>query len=626
MALCTRCGRQTEGAAEFCSGCGSYQGSAGSDRHQTVAAGGAGYLRPFASRVPGGPALRPGEEVPAWASDSGQQQRARPPASPSGAAPAGYAGNAGFTTPGLGTGDPLTGQRPDAPESAGSGYTLVPRGPFVPARPAYPQDEYPEHPADGYQPAPPYAPDQYPDVIAERGDVEPWDSAGYRATPPTGYPTADTPPPGYPPADTPPPGYPAADTPLSGSRTADLPPGYSQSDTPPPGYRAASGPVAGAPHFGPADDPRTAGRGLGHPAGQYGLGPAIPAQRPAEIPYDLLAGPAGRYDQTADYDQPAEYDQSARHSGPAGYDQPAEYDQPDGLDDEAGLPPGPFPSSQVSPGSFPSSQVLPGPFATGQAPPGPFADMRTAAAESPAVSYPAADYPAEPAWANRGQPGAAAPPGPGSYRFDIDPAGPMPIPAGDAPRRTAGRGRWISIAAAAVMLIVCAVSAVFLLSHHKPATPAGATRTGSPKTPAATAAPSPTVSKQITVEPAAASGPDAPAVVAFLARYFSAINHHDFAAYRRLFSVSLRGGLSSVAFGTGYGSTRDSQATLHSVTSAASGEITAVVTFTSHQQPAASPNHAACTAWSISLFLHQEGGSLVLVSPPAGYQGTFHGC
>ena len=57
MALCTRCGRQTEGAAEFCSGCGSYAGSREPDQPQAVAAmtGNAGYLRPFAAHGTEGP-------------------------------------------------------------------------------------------------------------------------------------------------------------------------------------------------------------------------------------------------------------------------------------------------------------------------------------------------------------------------------------------------------------------------------------------------------------------------------------------------------------------------------------------------------------------------------------------
>jgi hypothetical protein len=31
--------------------------------------------------------------------------------------------------------------------------------------------------------------------------------------------------------------------------------------------------------------------------------------------------------------------------------------------------------------------------------------------------------------------------------------------------------------------------------------------------------------------------------------------------------------------------------------------MTATVTFTSHQDPAASPNHASCTSWRIVLYL-----------------------
>jgi hypothetical protein len=184
-------------------------------------------------------------------------------------------------------------------------------------------------------------------------------------------------------------------------------------------------------------------------------------------------------------------------------------------------------------------------------------------------------------------------------------------------------GRWVSIAAATVVLVICVVTAAVLLSRHQPAGQ-GSPRATITHRPRATA--TPVVNGLVTIEPSAAGQSSAPAVVSFLAKYFTAINHHDFAAYRRLFSTSLRGGLSSAAFGRGYGTSRDSLVTLHSVSSAGTAELDAAVTFTSRQQPADSPTHSACTAWVISLYLTKEGRNYVLVSPPAGYQASFSDC
>jgi hypothetical protein len=69
MALCTRCGRQTEDAAEFCSGCASYPGSDGAGRPQAVhaASAHADYLRPFAPESSGSPPLPDEAEGPSRA-------------------------------------------------------------------------------------------------------------------------------------------------------------------------------------------------------------------------------------------------------------------------------------------------------------------------------------------------------------------------------------------------------------------------------------------------------------------------------------------------------------------------------------------------------------------------------
>jgi hypothetical protein len=214
-------------------------------------------------------------------------------------------------------------------------------------------------------------------------------------------------------------------------------------------------------------------------------------------------------------------------------------------------------------------------------------------------------------------------PGPAA---EEDPAG----PGASGRRYWAGRphgGRWISAAAAAGVVIIATAAVVILLNHGHPAASTGRTpgpsASGQQRQPASAPKAS---TAPLTVTPAAAAGPDAKAVARLVTRYFRAINKHDFALYRTLFSASLRGGLSSAAFARGYGTSRDSLATLLGITSAGTGELNAAVSFTSHQQSADTPSHSACTTWRISLYLARQGHGYVIVSPPAGYRASFGTC
>jgi hypothetical protein len=206
------------------------------------------------------------------------------------------------------------------------------------------------------------------------------------------------------------------------------------------------------------------------------------------------------------------------------------------------------------------------------------------------------------------------------------------VPGASRRRGWTGRprgGRWISAAAAAGVVIIATAAVVILLNHGRPAPSAGRGSTPGSGAPGQqrqpTAAPKAS-SGPLTVTPAAAAGPDAKAVARLVTRYFRAINNHDFALYRTLFSASLRGGLSSAAFARGYGTSRDSLATLQGITRSGAGELNAAVSFTSHQQSADTPSHSACTTWRISLYLARQGHGYVIVSPPAGYKASFGTC
>jgi hypothetical protein len=126
--------------------------------------------------------------------------------------------------------------------------------------------------------------------------------------------------------------------------------------------------------------------------------------------------------------------------------------------------------------------------------------------------------------------------------------------------------------------------------------PARAAPSGSPGAPAASA---------VTVAPAAAGQPHVDRVVTLLDSYFSAINQHDFPAYRSLFIPAIRAGMHN--FGASYQSTRDSRARLAGLAATGPQGLAAMVTFVSHQDPAASPDHAACDRWHITLFIKRDG-------------------
>ena len=107
------------------------------------------------------------------------------------------------------------------------------------------------------------------------------------------------------------------------------------------------------------------------------------------------------------------------------------------------------------------------------------------------------------------------------------------------------------------------------------------------------------------IAPAAAIQPQAQRVVTVLDSYFSAVNRHDFQAYRSLFIPAIRVSLHN--FGAGYQSTRDSRARLTGLAATGPQGLAAMVTFVSHQIPADSPDHAACDRWHVTLFLKHNG-------------------
>jgi hypothetical protein len=170
-----------------------------------------------------------------------------------------------------------------------------------------------------------------------------------------------------------------------------------------------------------------------------------------------------------------------------------------------------------------------------------------------------------------------------------------------------------------------------LTRHHRP--PALAARSTAPRrsgsSPAAGTLPAAASSSPppfIQVSAAAAASPAAGPVQDVLASYFTAINQHDYQQYASLLTPALQQGVTPASFASGYGSTTDSGMTLTSIASADSGSVAASVTFTSQQDPAASPDGSACDDWQITLYLQPDGGSYQIGSPPSGYHAAYAPC
>lgn len=264
------------------------------------------------------------------------------------------------------------------------------------------------------------------------------------------------------------------------------------------------------------------------------------------------------------------------------------------------------------------------------------------------------------------EPGGDRPPWPGGHGWDYEPppvnpyeqppiwAGPQPPEASaiwedqqppkaflrqqpQPPARGGGRAVMAILALVVALAGGAAVVTVQLLARDGKNAAAAHRADGSSAPasgqarPTGTASAPPTASpalphRSIAVAPAAARNPAAADVAIFLARYFRAINAHDYLAYRRLLDARMRQVETAEKFSAGFESTRDTGATLRRLSPAPDGRLAATVTFTSHQLPADSPDQTVCTHWAITLYLERAGARYVIGPPPADYQASHRPC
>jgi hypothetical protein len=130
----------------------------------------------------------------------------------------------------------------------------------------------------------------------------------------------------------------------------------------------------------------------------------------------------------------------------------------------------------------------------------------------------------------------------------------------------------------------------------------------------------------VAVAPAAAREPAAASVASFLTSYFTAINAHDYQRFMPLLDQRMQQIETAQRFAAGFRSTTDSGAVLIGLSPVTGGRLAAIVQFTSHQSPADSPDHLACTHWTITLYLRPGGTGHLLGVPPPGYQASHQSC
>jgi hypothetical protein len=226
----------------------------------------------------------------------------------------------------------------------------------------------------------------------------------------------------------------------------------------------------------------------------------------------------------------------------------------------------------------------------------------------------------------------------------------LPPSAPVAPRRRFGGGTRMAFIIAGVLIVLAAGGGAYALvarsSGHATAQPpshpsvtAGASTasptaqattspTASPTTSpsaSATPSPSPTQTGTVRVVAAVASSPEEPQVDAYLNRYFSSINTHNYNEYNSLLDAQEQQADSQSSFNSGFATTKDSNEMLTGIQDTG-GNVTATVSFTSRQNTADSVDGSACNNWQISLILAPQGNSYVMTAAPAGYHAAYTDC
>ena len=211
------------------------------------------------------------------------------------------------------------------------------------------------------------------------------------------------------------------------------------------------------------------------------------------------------------------------------------------------------------------------------------------------------------------------------------PLPPAPPAARPAPRPPGRPGRWVI--GVTVLVVAALAGGAITWQLTRPAARLADAANGQPATSTATPVTSPPVSTTppasstspagitVTIGPGARSQPGAAQVATFMAGYFDAINRRDYQSYLAKFDEQARPDYTRPKFLAEFSTTTDTAPGLTALRPAAGG-LLATVTFTSHQSPAKSYTHTACTAWTLRVYLEAGGTSYLIGLPPPGSPQT----
>lgn len=236
--------------------------------------------------------------------------------------------------------------------------------------------------------------------------------------------------------------------------------------------------------------------------------------------------------------------------------------------------------------------------------------------------------------ARAGVPDPPAGPRPGSYESDVAPpitAALVPAPSTPGPRRRPA-SRWPLAVVVALLLAGGGAGAVFLLRHSQPSSQANLANQASSQTPAetptgvatsaTTTSPSPTPPSpappptQVTLEgmtiriSAVNTDPNATGVAATFAAYFGGIDSRNYMQAWDTYTPALQAAIPFQPWSNGLGTTHDGQVVVQSIQHNPNGDMTARVTFQSHQAGQYGPNPGeTCTDWSLDYQLVPSGAA-----------------
>jgi hypothetical protein len=361
--------------------------------------------------------------------------------------------------------------------------------------------------------------------------------------------------------------------------------------------------------------------------------PAGPADAPDTVPHPAAATLVAGKTVPGDAAQQEEYPPTqtvSRPGAPATADQ--EYPETQAVSKPAFWDQGPEPDTAVTT-PLPGQSFAP----RGSASPPDGAGYEQAAAYpgqgQAAPQYPQ-EYPQAPQYPQYPPDGGYSRPGPYSQPGGYPPAYPQP----GGPGGGTGAGKRAALIAVAVVFILAAGGGAYaVVSSVRGGSPGGQPTTALSSPPPTTASPTDT---STTLVPPPTTPPTTPSstapagtvaltsqaagnaasaqVVDLFNRYFDGINTHNYSEYAATLDAGMRGKNNQSTFNSGYATTNDSNETVTSITGSGA-RLTAVVTFTSHQDPADSVDNHSCNTWQLTLPLVAQGSGYLITSPPSGY-------